>query len=192
MQSLGHGYAGTEKFNTLINIPKPMTVSNYNKTVSKIIDVVNFVVLFIKGIEIKKFECVGHYQKLVRTRLWNLKKKEKGLGQRWEGLPYRCHNWSTAKFCRCSYSSNCWGPEKYEIKYFSFLFSCCFNSNKDNMCQCRYSPIRSDSWCRYNADRATNTQTCKPGPDLPKDIIYKIRPKFGIRKRHWIWKVFAW
>ena len=69
MQSLGHGYAGTEKFNTLINIPKPMTVSNYNKTVSKIIDVVNFVVLFIKGIEIKKFECVGHYQKLVKTRL---------------------------------------------------------------------------------------------------------------------------
>ena len=34
---LGHGYAGTEKFNT------PMTVNNYNIAVSKIIDVVNFV-----------------------------------------------------------------------------------------------------------------------------------------------------
>ena len=43
MQSLGHGNAGTEKFNTLMNIPKPMTVNNYNITVSKIIDVVNFV-----------------------------------------------------------------------------------------------------------------------------------------------------
>ena len=44
MPSLGHGYAGPEKFNTLMNIPKPMTnVNNYNKTVSKIIDVVNFV-----------------------------------------------------------------------------------------------------------------------------------------------------
>ena len=32
--------------------------------------------LFIKGIEIKKFECVGHYQKPVT------KPKEKGLGQR--------------------------------------------------------------------------------------------------------------
>ena len=42
MQSLGHGYAGTEKFHTLMNIPKPMTVNNYSKTVSKIIDVVNF------------------------------------------------------------------------------------------------------------------------------------------------------
>ena len=52
--------------------------------------------LFTKGIEIKKFDCVRHYQKLVGTRLRNLKKKEKGLGQRWEGLSYRCHNWSTA------------------------------------------------------------------------------------------------
>ena len=32
------------------------------------------------GIEIKKLECVGHYQKRVRTRLRNLKKKEKRLG----------------------------------------------------------------------------------------------------------------
>ena len=32
------------------------------------------------GIEIKKLECVGHYQKRVGTRLRNLKKKEKRLG----------------------------------------------------------------------------------------------------------------
>ena len=42
-KSLGHGYAGIEKFHTLMNIPKPMTVKNYNKTVSKIIDAVNVV-----------------------------------------------------------------------------------------------------------------------------------------------------
>ena len=33
MPSLSHGYAGIERFNTLMNIPKPMTVKNYNKTV---------------------------------------------------------------------------------------------------------------------------------------------------------------
>ena len=43
MRSLGHGYAGIEKFNSLMDIPKPMTVNNYKKTVSKIMDVVNFV-----------------------------------------------------------------------------------------------------------------------------------------------------
>ena len=43
MRSLGHGYAGREKFNTLMNIPEPVTVKNYNETVSKIIDAVNVV-----------------------------------------------------------------------------------------------------------------------------------------------------
>ena len=33
-------------------------------------------------------------------------------------------------------------------------------------------------------DRTNNAQSYKPGPGLPKDIIYKIRPKIGIKKRH--------
>ena len=33
-----------------------------------------------RGIEIKKLECAGHYQKREETRLSNLKKKEKGVG----------------------------------------------------------------------------------------------------------------
>ena len=60
------------------------------------------------------------------------------------------------------------------------------------MYQYRHSPTGSDSWCKYNAYRANNTQTCKPGSGLQKNIIYKIGPKFGIKERHWIWKVFAW
>ena len=43
MQSLGDGYVRIEKLSTLTNIPKPMSVNNYNKTVSKTINVVNFV-----------------------------------------------------------------------------------------------------------------------------------------------------
>lgn len=43
MQSLVYGYAGIEKFNALINIPKSMTVKNCNKIVSEIIDVVNVI-----------------------------------------------------------------------------------------------------------------------------------------------------
>ena len=38
--------------------------------------------LFIKGIEIIKLECVGHYGKRVGNRLRQLKKKENGLGGR--------------------------------------------------------------------------------------------------------------
>lgn len=43
MQSLVYGYAGIEKFNALINIPKSMTVKNCNKIVSEIIDAVNVI-----------------------------------------------------------------------------------------------------------------------------------------------------
>ena len=48
-------------------------------------------------------------------------------------------------------------------------------SNKDNSNYYPHCPIGPNSWCKYNADRASNTQTYKPGPDLPRDIIYKIR-----------------
>ena len=141
MQSLGHGYAATEKLKTLMNIPKPKTVNNYNKTVWKIRYVVHFM-LFIKGIEIKKFEYVRHYRKLVGTRLRNLKKKEKGLGQIWKGFSYRCHNQSTEKSWRWSYLSSCWLLEKYEIKFFSFLVSYCFRERQ-------YVPLSTfSSWLK--------------------------------------------
>ena len=65
-------------------------------------------------------------------------------------------------------------------------------SNKDNMYHYRHSPTGSDSWCKYNVDRANNTQTCKPGSGLPKEVIYKIRPKFEIKERRWVWKDFTW
>ena len=50
-------------------------------------------------------------------------------------------------------------------------------SNKDNSYHYPHCPIGPNSWCKYNADRANNTQTYKPGPGLPRDI-YKIRPIF--------------
>ena len=86
---------------TLMNILKPMTLKNYRKTVLKMTDAVNVVMLFIIGIKIKKIERVGHYQKRVGNWLRNLKKKEKGLA-RWDGSSYRRHNLSTAKLCRCN------------------------------------------------------------------------------------------
>ena len=44
-----------------MNISKPVTVKNYNKTVSKIIDAVNVVDVVYQGVEIRKLECVRHY-----------------------------------------------------------------------------------------------------------------------------------
>ena len=61
----------------------------------------------------------------------------------------------------------------------SFLTSLFYvASNKDNSYHYPHCPIGPNNWCKYNADRANNTQTYKPGPGLPRDIICKTRPIF--------------
>ena len=51
-------------------------------------------------------------------------------------------------------------------------------SVKDNSYHYLRCYIGPNSRCKYNADRANNTQIYKPGPGLPRDNIYKIRPIF--------------
>ena len=46
-------------------------------------------------------------------------------------------------------------------------------SNKDNSYHYPHCPIGSNSWCKYNADRADNTQTYKADLGLSRVIIYK-------------------
>ena len=81
--------------------------------------------LFIKGTEIKKLECVGLLSKISGTRLRNLKKKQKCLSER------GCLTDTTIDRLQIyigvtSYLSKCWEPAKYEIKFFSSTVSCYF------------------------------------------------------------------
>ena len=39
-----------------------------------------------------------------------------------------------------------------------------------------HCPTGPDSWCKFNAENANKTNTHKPRPGLPNDVIYKIRP----------------
>ena len=58
MRSFGRCYAETDKFNTLIKIPKTMAGNNYYKKVSKIIDRVNFADVVYQRYSNKKIrEC---------------------------------------------------------------------------------------------------------------------------------------
>ena len=115
------------------------------------------ILLLIISIEIIKLEYVGHYQKRVRTRLRNLKKKEKGPGGRCrltDATIDRLQNYEGV----ASYSSKCWEPAKYEINFLVSLFRVV--SNQDGIYHYPHCPIDSDSWCKYNAGR-TNLQTPK-------------------------------
>ena len=51
-------------------------------------------------------------------------------------------------------------------------------SSKDNNWHFPHYPTGSNSWCKYNLDIANDTKLHKPGPGLPLNIVYKIRPIF--------------
>ena len=88
------------------------------------------------SIEIIKLECVEDYQKRVRTKLQNLKKKEKGLGGS----------------CRLT-DTTVDRLENYE-GVARFLQNVGNLHNIKSIHHCPHSPIGSDSLCKYNAGRA--------------------------------------
>ena len=49
-------------------------------------------------------------------------------------------------------------------------------SSKTNNYHYPHCPEGADSWCRFNRDKANNTETYKPGPGLPASIILKLKP----------------
>ena len=126
------------------------------------------------GIEVQKLECVGHYQKRIGNRLRKLKKKEKGLGgrgkltdatidrlQNYFGVAIRQNAGDLAGMVKATRAS---------------LFH--VSSSKNNNFHYPNCPTGSNSWCKYNADKANGTNTYKPGPGLPLDIIHKLRPVY--------------
>ena len=58
------------------------------------------------GVQVKKLECVGHYQKRLGDS--PTKFKEKGERIRREREANRCHNRSSAKFFWISHQTKCW------------------------------------------------------------------------------------
>ena len=36
-----------------------------------------------------------------------------------------------------------------------------------------------DNWCRYHQDRVNGTSTYKPEPDMPLEIVMKLKPIFA-------------
>ena len=127
------------------------------------------------NVEVKKLECVGHYQKRVGTRLRNLKKREKGLGGRGrltDAMIDRLQN-----FFGLAIRQNVGNLEGMKAGVLASLFHVA--SSKSNNWHYPHCPTGPDSWCKYNIDKPNGTQSYKPGPGLPLDIIAKIKPIYA-------------
>ena len=127
------------------------------------------------NVEIKKLECVGHYQKRVGTRLRNLKKKEKGLGGRGkltDAVIDRLQN-----FFGVAIRQNSGNLEEMKKAVLASLFHVA--SSKVNNWHYPHCPTGSDSWCKYNVDKENGTNFYKPGPGLPLAIVCKIKPVYA-------------
>nr|XP_047137499.1 uncharacterized protein LOC124814004 [Hydra vulgaris] len=126
------------------------------------------------NMEVKKLECVGHYQKRVGTRLRKLKKNVKGLGGRGRltnAVIDRLQN-----FFGVAIRSNTNDLNKMKQAVLASLFHVA--SSKENNYHI-YCPTGGDSWCKFNIDKAKSTSIYKPGPGIPADIIHKIKPIYA-------------
>ena len=126
-----------------------------------------------KGLTVVKKECVGHVQKRVGTALRKLKKEKKGLGGRGQltdAMIDRLQN-----YYGIAIRSNVGDLDKMKKAIYASLFHCA-SSERRNLHS--YCPEGSDSWCRFNRDRANQTSLYKPGPGLPDQVIAEVKPVF--------------
>lgn len=126
------------------------------------------------GFPVTKLECVGHYQKRIGSRTKRLKKTTKGMGGRG-----RLTNATTDRlqnYFGMAIRQNAGNLKEIQAAARATLFH--VSSSAKNNWHYPHCPTGPESWCRYNRDKATNSDTYKPGPGLPLEIVQTLKPIF--------------
>ena len=118
--------------------------------------------------KVTKYECIGHYQKRVGNRLRKLKKREKGLKALNEVTIDKLQN-----YFGIALRSNVTTVKAMSDAILASFFH--IASSKDNNFHA-YCEKTSNSWCQYQRDIVNGTNIYKPGPGLPKNVIYHVKP----------------
>ena len=132
------------------------------------------VVNIYPGKKVDKLQCVGHVQKRVGARLLKLKKNTKGLGGKGKltkGIIDRLQNYYGIAIRRNV--GNLKGMQKATRATLFHVAS----SEKNNY-HFAYCPPGKDSWCKFQQDKANNTDTFKHGQGLPHMVIKHVKPIF--------------
>ena len=125
-----------------------------------------------EGVEVEKLDCIEHFQKRIGTRCRNLKKKTKGLGGRGrltKAIIDRLQN-----YFGIAIRQNVGNLSGMKSSALGSLFHVA--SSKSSSYHFPHCPVGKDSWCKFNRDKANQTNEYKAGPGLPLDIIMALKP----------------
>ena len=148
------------------------------------------------GVTVKKYECLGHYQKRVGSRLRKLRLRVKGLGGKAKDKTI-IHKTKDGKITKQTIK----GKGKltdHAINMLQNYFGIALRSGATSVSELRnkllasffhlassadseyhtYCPATKDSWCLFQKDRINGTNSYKPGKGFDPDVINHVKPAY--------------
>jgi len=125
------------------------------------------------GIIVEKRECIGHVQKRVGTALRKLKRDNPGLGGKGKLTDAQIDK--LQNYYGIAIRSNVGNLQGMKKAIHASLFHC---ASKDAMPLHDHCPTGSNSWCKFQKDKANGTNTFKHGSGLPLNVIAKVKPEY--------------
>ncbi|GFW90265.1 uncharacterized protein TNCV_2121321 [Trichonephila clavipes] len=122
---------------------------------------------------VAKYECIGHIQKRVGTKLRKLKSKRKDLGGRGkltDAFIDKLQNYYGIAIC--DKVNNLQGMQRAVIAAF---FHCCSNTKQQMHGQCPVGPV---IWCKCQQAVSKNKIYIDKSKGLPPNLINIIKPKY--------------
>ena len=116
---------------------------------------------------VKKLECIGHYQKRVGCRLRKLK-KNKGLKVLTPVIMDKLQN-----YFGIALRANCTTVEAMQKAIWASFFHVASSEKNNYHSHCEASPT---SWCQYQRDVINKTNLYKPGLGFSKEVIAMVKP----------------
>ena len=115
---------------------------------------------------VTKYECIGHYQKRIGTRLRKKKKEVKGLGGRGRLTDAKID--VLQNYFGIALRQNCGNLDQMILACKASMFHV---AGYHDAC-----PQGQESWCQYQLDRVNNTSLYKDKKVLPLDVRQAILP----------------
>ena len=125
------------------------------------------------GIEVEKKECIGRVQKRVGTALRKLKRDNPGLGGKGKLTDSQIDK--LQNYYGIAIRSNVGNLSGMKKAIHASLMHCASSEARKQHDHCTTG---SASWCRYQKDKAKNTNLYKHGAGLPLEVISKMKPEY--------------